>query len=90
MRERYTKSIINFFLCLYIILLPFEEAIAFGGITALRVVSIVIIVLSLIASNGRIRLNSFVLPLAIWMLFSFISFYGLFLFLNHGNFIKYI
>ncbi len=74
MKEKYANSIINFFLCLYIVLLPFEEAIAFGGITALRVVSIVIIVLSLVASNGRIRLNSFVLPLAIWMLFSFISF----------------
>ena len=75
MRQGITlKNLINILFCAYILLLPFEEAIAFHGVTALRVVSLALIGLCLIASKGTISFKDFLLPLFIWMLFSLCSF----------------
>ena len=65
-------KLITFLLMVYCILMPFEEAIAFGFGSVLKIVGILIIIFSFIFYVSR-KLSSIIKPLLLWMIFMVVS-----------------
>lgn len=66
-------NIATFLLCIYCLLLPFEEAFASSIGSINRIVSIVLIIYVLIVYNKHFRIDKTYIPLVVWFFYMLIS-----------------